>query len=131
MVFINDNDGGSGNTSTFTNLRIYEGSCSSSTAIVSAQDFDVRNDLLGDEDEDILASVKIGPNPVVKGNVLRIISSKELTNTSYTIFNTFGQALKTGRLENGTIATDNLATGIYLLNLSNKYTETTMRVIVK
>ncbi|SNR17233.1 fibronectin type III domain-containing protein [Tenacibaculum jejuense] len=131
LVFINDNDGGSGNTSTFTNVRIYEGSCSSAAAVVSAQDFDVRNDLLGDEDEDLLASVKIGPNPVVKGNVLRIISSKELTNTSYTIFNTFGQALKTGRLENSEIATDNLATGVYLLNLSNDYSKITKQIIVK
>ncbi len=132
LVFINDNDGGSGNTSTFTNVRIYEGSCGNTTNVTSAQPTAPRVDILGDEDEGIFESLRIGPNPIVKGNVLRVFSSKELSNTSYAIYNTFGQVLSSGKLDSHTsIATDKLATGIYLLNLSNEYTETTKRFVVK
>ncbi len=131
LVFINDNDGGSGNNSTFSNVKIYETSCTSSSS-KSAIAFGARLDVLGDEDENILASLKLAPNPVVKGSVMRVISSsKALSKTSYTIVNMLGQTVSKGKLENGLIATDKLNPGVYLINLRNEFTNTSERFIVK
>ncbi len=133
LVFINDNDGGSGNTSTFTNVRIYEGSCGNSANIATAQLSSTRVDVLGDEDENLLSSLTLAPNPIVKGNMLRILSSNasKLSNTSYTLYNTFGQAVGKGKLENGLINTEKLATGMYIINFNNEFTNTSKRFIVK
>ena len=131
LVFINDNDGGSGNNSTFSNVKIYETSCTSSSS-KSAIAFGARLDVLGDEDENILTSLKLAPNPVVKGSMMRVISSsKALLKTSYTIVNMLGQTVSEGKLENGLIATDKLNPGVYLINLRNEFTNTSERFIVK
>ncbi len=132
LVFINDNDAGSGNNSTFTNVRIYEGSCSSSTAVL-VSDFGSRVDVVGDEDEEILASLTIAPNPISKGNVLRIMGSdKELTNTTYSIINMLGQVIEKSPLEKKrTINIDRFETGVYILRLENEYAKVNKRFIIK
>ncbi|CAM1343929.1 reprolysin-like metallopeptidase [Tenacibaculum amylolyticum] len=129
LVFINDNDAGSGNNSTFSNVRIYETSCSSSSR--SVVEFGTRLDVLGDEDENVLTSLTLAPNPIVKGEFLKLISSDQLSNTKYRIINTLGQTVREGVLESKLINTDKLNSGIYILNLSNEFTNTSKRFIVK
>ncbi|WP_299624299.1 M36 family metallopeptidase [uncultured Tenacibaculum sp.] len=132
LVFINDNDSGSGNNSTFANVRIYEGTCSSSAAVVENQ-FGTRVDVLGDEDEGILASLTIAPNPVQKGYLLKLIGTdKDLTNTTYTIVNMLGQVIEKSALENKrTINIDRFESGVYILRLENEYTKVNKRFIIK
>ena len=132
LVFINDNDAGSGNNSTFSNIKIYEGSCEN-TAIVAAEMFGTRVDVLGDQDEDAFTSVSIAPNPVKKGNDLSLIGpSRSLTNVTYTIINTLGQTLKTGKLnERKQINVDELNSGIYILKIENEFTNSSKRFIIK
>ncbi|SNR16844.1 M36 family metallopeptidase [Tenacibaculum jejuense] len=133
LVFINDNDGGSGNNSTFTNVRIYEGSCSSSSAVVT-NDFGTRVDILGDEDEGILASLTIAPNPVQKGYLLNLIggSEKDLSNTTYTIINMLGQVIEQAPLKNRrSINIDRFESGVYMLRLENEYASDVKQFIVK
>ena len=133
LVFINDNDGGSGNNSTFTNVRIYEGTCSSSSAVV-VNDFGTRVDVLGDEDEGILTSLTIAPNPVQKGYLLNLIggSDKELSNTTYTIINMLGQVIEKAPLgKKRTINIDRFESGVYILRLENENTKVNNRFIIK
>ncbi|WP_442265658.1 M36 family metallopeptidase [Tenacibaculum sp. ZS6-P6] len=133
LVFINDNDGGSGNNSTFTNVRIYEGTCSSSSAVV-INDFGTRVDVLGDEDEGGLTSLTIAPNPVQKGYLLNLIggSDKELSDTIYTIINMLGQVIEKAPLgKRRTINIDRFESGVYILKLENEYMKETKRFIIR
>ncbi|MEM6378684.1 MAG: trypsin-like peptidase domain-containing protein [Bacteroidota bacterium] len=64
LVFINDNDGGSGNNSTFSNVRIYEGSCGQSANAERVATLENVTPVLGTEDEGSLIGLRISPNPV-------------------------------------------------------------------
>ncbi|WP_420551767.1 trypsin-like peptidase domain-containing protein [Tenacibaculum aiptasiae] len=132
LVFINDNDGGSGNNSTFSNVKIYEGSCESSNVIVTEL-FDTRVDILGDEDEGIFTSVNIAPNPIKKGKLLQLVGpERNFSNASYKVVNVLGQVLKEGNLsEEKTINIDKLNSGIYILRLENKFTKTSKRFVIE
>ena len=131
LVFINDNDAGSGNTSTFTNVKIYEGSCSSSSVQVAS--FGTRVDQMGDEDEDVLSSITIAPVPVKKGNLLRVLSQgKNLSNTTYSVINVLGQVLDKGNLnDTKAINIDGFKSGVYILQLENEYTKVSKRFIIE
>ncbi|WP_075341610.1 reprolysin-like metallopeptidase [Tenacibaculum agarivorans] len=129
LVFINDNDGGSGNNSTFSNVKIYETSCSSSSRTVIA--FGTRQDVLGDEDENILSALTLAPNPVLRGTALRILSSKAIENTRFAIVNSLGQTLKEGAIKNGLINTRTLSPGVYIIKLKNDIESSSQRFIVK
>ncbi|MCF2874503.1 MULTISPECIES: trypsin-like peptidase domain-containing protein [unclassified Tenacibaculum] len=132
LVFINDNDGGSGNNSTFSNVKIYEGSCESSNVIVTEL-FDTRVDILGNEDEGIFTSVNIAPNPIKKGKLLQLVGpERNFSNASYKVVNVLGQVLKEGSLsEEKTINIDKLNSGIYILRLENKFTKTSKRFVIE
>lgn len=133
LVFINDNDGGSGNNSTFSNVRIYEGSCENSNAVV-LEIFDARVDVLGNEDESVFTSIQVAPNPINKGSLLRVSGpNRSLSNASYSIINTLGQVLRKGVVNqaNQGINIDEFDSGIYILKLENKYTKTTKRFFVR
>ena len=64
LVFINDNDGGSGNNSTFSNVRIYEGSCGQSANTERIATLENVTPILGTENEGSLIGLRISPNPV-------------------------------------------------------------------
>lgn len=132
LVFINDNDGGSGNNSTFSNVKIYEGSCESSN-VIATELFDIRVDILGDEDEGIFTSVNIAPNPIKKGKLLQLVGpERNFSNASYKVVNVLGQVLKEGSLsEEKTINIDKLNSGIYILRLENKFTKTSKRFVIE
>ncbi len=131
LVFINDNDNGSGNTSTFSNVRIYEGSCGSSS--VAVRSFGTRTDVLGDEDEDVFTSIQIAPNPVSKGYLLKVVGpNRSLSDASYSVINMLGQVIERGAInDNRTINIDRFQSGVYILRLENEFTETNKRFIIK
>lgn len=132
LVFINDNDGGSGNNSTFSNVKIYEGSCENANVIV-AESYGIRVDVLGDEDEDVFTSLTLAPNPISKGNVIRLIGpERNLSKATYTIINALGQELKKGAInDNKTINIDSFNAGVYILRVENSFTRTSKRFIIK
>ncbi|WP_028890036.1 trypsin-like peptidase domain-containing protein [Tenacibaculum ovolyticum] len=131
LVFINDNDGGSGNNSTFSNVKIYEGSCGN--AIALTESLTSRIDVLGDEDEGLFTSIKIAPSPLKKGNLLRVLGPKRnLSGASYSIINMLGQVVKNGSVnENTAINVDNVNSGIYILRIKNDFTTTSKRFIIE
>ena len=114
LVFINDNDAGSGNNSTFSNVKIYETSCSGTTA--TPIPFGTRDDVLGNENEVNSNAFTVYPNPVkdvlfVKANFI----SKE--TTSYRILNMLGQTVNRG--ENySEINVRTLDGGVYFIELA-------------
>ncbi|CAM1345243.1 trypsin-like peptidase domain-containing protein [Tenacibaculum amylolyticum] len=131
LVFINDHDTGSGNTSTFSKLKIYEGSCGNFGVL--AESLETRIDVIGQEDEDLFSSIKIAPNPIKRGAQLRLLGAdKELYGATFSVINTLGQELIKGNLEReNSITTDKLKSGVYILRLENKFTKASKRFIVE
>ncbi len=111
LVFINDNDGGSGNTSVFSNVKVYETSCVNSTSQVV---FGERTDVLGREDE---FSLTIFPNPVNQGSLF--VKTNQKGQLTYQVINLLGQTVKTGQLKNKFITVSDLESGIYTLEINN------------
>ena len=120
LVFINDNDAGSGNNSIFSNVRIYEGSCENPTVQV-AEVFNLESTVLGHENEEEITSFIVAPNPVKKGGLLQINGYlTQNKNANYRILNLLGQVVKKGKLpESNSITLDNLDLGVYILHLEN------------
>ncbi len=121
LVFINDDDGASGNNSTFSNVKIYEGSCGQS-ALAESLTAEARSvtPTLGTEDEKDLSRMTISPNPTK--NVFSIyIDSNRKSNVNVTIHNILGQKKAQIKLTPGvnTISAQNLSLGrgIYLLTM--------------
>ncbi|MBQ0732695.1 M36 family metallopeptidase [Aquimarina celericrescens] len=118
LVLINDNDAGSGNNSTFSNVKIYEGSCGGS--IASATDFAGTTAILGDEDEGALSAIGMWPNPTKDSFVLSIgrNTTKKATATIYTLLGSKKShfTLNPGR---NTISAKSLSlrSGIYLVKI--------------
>lgn len=130
LVFINDHDTGSGNTSTFSNVKIYEGSCGAS--LVAVESFGTRIDTLGDQDEDAFTSVEIAPNPVKKGNMLSIAGpQRSMEKASFKIVNMLGQVMEQGILLNNSVPTHTLETGVYMLTIENAKSKTVKKFIIE
>ncbi len=130
LVFINDNDAGSGNNSTFSNVKIYEGSCGSSVRVA---DFGPTTALLGTEDEGAFSSIRIAPNPIKKGNLLQVFipNNGQSKDTFYSIINLVGQKVGSGKLnDNGSINVESLKAGMYMLKLENSQMKTVERFII-
>ncbi len=136
LVFINDNDAGSGNTSVFSNVKIYEGSCGSSlTSEELVAELESATPLLGDEDEGILSSIKVVPNPASDAFSfnLKRLNGEEVSASIYTIL---GQKKATIALTEGlnTFSAREMAltTGIYLVKVESNTGETvTQKLIIK
>ena len=112
LVFINDNDAGSGNTSTFSNVKVYETSCSGTRKV----EFGTRTDILGDEDELALASLTIYPNPVK--NILHVsLNGNRDIETSYSIVNMLGQTVLRGNAVKE-INVESLTQGVYFIEVN-------------
>ncbi|SEC88278.1 Por secretion system C-terminal sorting domain-containing protein [Tenacibaculum sp. MAR_2009_124] len=130
LVFINDNDAGSGNNSTFSNVKIYEGSCGGSA--FDTNSFATRIDILGNQDEEVFGSLQIAPNPISKGYQLNLVGpNKGFDNATYEVINLLGQVLETGKLTSRTINVDKLKAGVYILSLENEFTKSNKRFIIK
>ena len=112
LVFINDNDAGSGNNSTFSNVKIYEGTCGSTTSLY--QTLSNRVDILGDEDE--LAPMEISVYPIpASGDVLNVNSNR--ADISFSIISISGQQMSFGKVENNQVDISRLSTGVYMMKL--------------
>ncbi len=90
LVFINDNDTGSGNNSVYSNVRVYEGSCGNSITDDVVASFDGVSAIIGDEDENgktPILGITISPNPTKDTFVLDIpgTTTKRMTATIYSI----------------------------------------------
>ncbi len=76
--------------------------------------------------------ITIAPNPVKKGNALQIsIQRGELSNASYSIINLVGQIISKGVINNRSIPLDDLATGMYMLQIENSDIKTIKRFTVE
>jgi hypothetical protein len=111
LVFINDNDAGSGNNSTFSNVKIYETSCSGTRGDIV---FGARVDVLGDEDENTLTSLAIYPNPVKSTLNIKL---QEIPDASFRIVNMIGQTVLNGNLTRE-IDVNSLNSGVYFIKVS-------------
>ncbi len=133
LVFINDDDGGSGNNSTFSNVKIFEGSCGGSAAVVSS--FGGVTPILGTEgEEDAFAAIRIAPNPVTKGNALKVFMprNKSSVNTTYSIINIMGQIVGEGKMNtNGSIDVNTLKSGLYILEIQNTQVNVRKRFVIE
>ncbi|WP_062055588.1 trypsin-like peptidase domain-containing protein [Aquimarina longa] len=134
LVFINDNDAGSGNTSIFSAIKIYEGSCGKSeTSENLVAQLESASPLLGDEDEGDLAGLNIEPNPAKNIFSLHVnqYAKGNVTATIYTILgNEKGRiSLKPGK---NTISTNNLSLskGIYLIKINSSMGESTTKKLI-
>ena len=123
LVFINDNDAGSGNNSTFANVKIYETSCPSSRGEVV---FGERVDILGNEDENAF-NMKMYPNPVK--DVL-YVETTGIENASYRIVNMLGQTVLRGSYINQ-IEVGTLNSGMYFLEVNTGKESVSQKFIKK
>lgn len=134
LVFINDNDFGNGNNSVFSNVKIYEGSCSGSatTAILNAK-LEAAAPILGNENEGLLAEVDINPNPTTDN--FSITLDKTVTNATGTVYSVFGEKIQYLQLSGGLNQFSNtklsLQPGTYLLKIESKGEIVTKRLIIK
>ncbi len=123
LVFINDNDAGSGNNSLFSNVRIYEGSCNGSLSAeeVIAQ-LDNKESLLGNEDEGI-GAIKMTPNPTSDQFSLNV-NSKSTNEIMVSIYTILGQKKHEARLNSGVnnFSANNLSlsSGIYVVKIQSE-----------
>ena len=122
LVFINDNDAGSGNNSTFSNVKIYEGSCAGSSVVA---DFGRTNPVYGDEDEGLSGAISLSPNPTNDSFTLEVNknfakNSKEIKATIYTILGNKQSEIKLNSGSNYLSAKSlQLNTGIYLVKIES------------
>ncbi|TVZ51397.1 T9SS type A sorting domain-containing protein [Dokdonia sp. Hel_I_53] len=120
LVFINDNDGGFGNTSTFSNVKIYEGSCGSTRMAIRART-EVVAAVIGTEDEVNSAMVSVYPNPT--RNQFSIAIPLESSKTATVrIYNTLGQEVYKGILQPGNTLLNTqeikMSAGMYVLEIN-------------
>ncbi len=133
LVFINDNDAGSGNTSTFSNVKIYEGSCGSARLATRAKT-EVVAAVIGTEDEVDDTMISVYPNPTRNQFAISIPleSSKSAT---VRIYNTLGQQVYQGDLQPGTntlsTQTIGMRSGMYMLQVTTGTRTTSHKLLVQ
>ncbi len=135
LVFINDNDAGSGNNSTFSNVKIYEGSCGGSARAESLiAGLESQRPIIGDENEIDQFAVRMHPNPT-KGDLSIYINSNLKGGVDATFYSLLGRQVGQKRLQPGrnTLSTQSLSmgSGIYLVKFNDGVGgTTTMKLIV-
>ncbi len=131
LVFTNDNDAGSGNNSTFSNIKIYEGSCGN--AVKSVFDFGSITPILGNEKEGALASIEITPNPAVDSFVIRV-GNKVTTDVIATFYTIQGRRISQIQLNDGInkLSTKRLSlkSGMYLIKIETDGEESMSQKII-
>ncbi len=131
LVFTNDNDAGSGNNSTFSNIKIYEGSCGN--AVKGVVDFGSITPILGNEKEGALASIEITPNPAVDSFVIRV-GNKVTTDIIATFYTIQGRRISQIQLNDGInkLSTKRLSlkSGMYLIKIETDGEESMSQKII-
>ncbi len=122
LVFINDNDAGSGNTSIFSDVKIYEGSCGGSALTESITNQEPVKALLGSEDESDLFKIRMTPNPT-KGNFSIYVNSNLTGRVDATFYSILGKRVGQIQLQSGvnTLSAQSLSirSGIYLVKFDD------------
>ncbi|AXT59581.1 T9SS C-terminal target domain-containing protein [Aquimarina sp. AD10] len=133
LVFINDNDAGSGNNSTFSNVRIYEGTCGGALIAQIPSDFGKVTPILGTDDEEISSFATLYPNPTNDQFSLNI-SSENTKNTIVKIFNTLGQKEYEAKLKSGinnfSANSLELSSGIYIVKIKSERSEEIVKKLI-
>lgn len=122
LVFINDNDAGSGNTSTFSNVKIYEGSCGQSVSAEHAiASMELVTPIIGVENEKEAFSFTLTNNSQRNDFSIHLNSTAKKANA--VIYSILGQVQSKMVLENGvnTFSKESLllSQGIYLVKVDN------------
>ncbi len=132
LVFINDNDSGSGNNSIFSNVKIYEGSCDGSI-VAERSGFGSETAILGTEDEGTTSFAALYPNPTNDQFSLNI-NSKSTKEIRVTIYTTLGQKKYETRLNPGvnnfSANSLALAPGIYVVKIQSEGEEDIVKKLV-
>ncbi|GAA4278293.1 hypothetical protein GCM10022259_30180 [Aquimarina mytili] len=135
LVFINDNDAGSGNNSIFSNVKIYEGSCGQALAESVANQESV-DPIFGTEGESNDAfNVRMTPNPT-KGSFSIYVNSGTKGNVNAVFYSILGRKVGQKQLRPGvnTLSPASLSMnpGIYLVTFDdNRGGSTTQKLIVQ
>lgn len=134
LVFINDNDAGSGNTSVFSNVKIYEGSCGrSATSESLIAQLESVSPIIGDENEGDLAGLSIKPNPA-KDIFSLHLSQYIKGNVTATIYTILGSKKARINMQPGinTISARNLSLGrgIYLIKIDSSTGESATKKLI-
>ncbi|WP_025739769.1 T9SS type A sorting domain-containing protein [Aquimarina pacifica] len=133
LVFINDNDAGSGNNSLFANVKVYEGSCNGSLSAkeIIAQ-LDTKEPIFGTEDEGI-GAIKMTPNPTNDRFILTV-NSESTQKISVSIYTTLGQKKHETVLNSGvnTISTKGLglSSGIYVVKIQSEGSKDVVKKLI-
>ncbi len=118
LVFVNDNDAGSGNNSVFSNVKIYEGSCGRSVKEVT--NFGSIIPTYGNEKEGVLSTLKIHPNPT-KNSFIISVGEKSVSEVTAFIYSILGKRIAEIQLKNGTNKVSakklSMKPGIYLIEI--------------
>jgi len=134
LVFINDNDTGSGNTSIFSNVRIYEGSCNGISADTVIASLDQKQAVMGNDDEGIQV-IKMIPNPT--RDVFSIdMGTTSTEETRIYIYTSLGQKKYENKLNPGqnNFSTKDLSlsAGMYIVKIQSTGKEDiTKKLIVR
>lgn len=134
MVFINDNDQGSGNSSIFRNVKVYENACGNGSRSVDLiSSLETTATILGDSIEDgLLEDFVITPNPAT--TTFSIELNDNSTDGFITLYSLQGKVLMTSPLtsekETFSIQENNLAKGIYLIKMTKNNQSTTKKLII-
>ncbi|WP_378187838.1 T9SS type A sorting domain-containing protein [Aquimarina sp. W85] len=122
IVFINDNDAGTGNTSTFSNVKVYEGSCGAAQLSQRTLELDPIIPSIGNEDEEIaLASLW----PIPTNDQFSIQTTLKRSEEAFvSIYTTFGKMKYQGKISSGitNFSANSLALrpGIYIVRIQSK-----------
>ncbi len=131
LVLVNDNDGGSGNNSAISNVKIYEGSCARSATSTVA--FGTETPVIGDEDELNSSTIFITPNPAKDSFVINVRGAygKGMTATVFTILGKKAASIQLNQGTN-TISANNLSlgSGIYLIRIESGVEKLAVRKLV-
>lgn len=131
LVFINDNDANGGNTSTFSNVKVYEGSCldTGRAPVVFASE----TPILGDEDEKDGLTFSIIPNPT-QGRFTIMIPNQGTERFEAYIYDILGRKKAKLELSSGSNTLQaqelSLTQGIYLVKIKVNEEQAVLKKLV-
>ncbi len=134
LVFINDNDGGSGNNSIFSNVKIYEGSCNGRSVQEIIAGLGNKRSIIGNDDEGI-GVVKMTPNPTSDEFSFHV-NSQSTQETMVRIYTALGQKKYEAKLHAGVnnFSANSLAlsSGMYIIKIQSEGDEdVTQKLIIQ
>ncbi|MBP2833824.1 trypsin-like peptidase domain-containing protein [Aquimarina sp. U1-2] len=126
LLFINDNDAGSGNNSTFSNVKIYEGTCGEQTILAErSMEREAILPRVGTENELDVFDLKIAPNPAKDSFSIHLNTALK-NDVNASVYTILGRKTAQVMLSSGvnTIVPNDIGlnAGIYLVRIEHKGT---------